>query len=225
MAVHPIDHAPDFEQTANMPTPTAIPAAIPDANADGARDSAPDSAPAAAPDANADADADRGADRDADRDAPAPSPGALLARGVCRLLIDEGFAPMTEWAPTRGLRCDVAALGPKGEIWVVECKSGLPDFRADAKWQGYLPWCERFFFAVDDAFPDQILPQDHGLIRADAYGAGIMRMPAVRPLAAARRKALILRLARGAALRLRGMADPGARAFAAPQRVSPADAS
>jgi hypothetical protein len=205
MALHPIDHAPDFEQTANMPTPTAIPAAIPDANAD--------------------ADADRGADRGADRDAPAPSPGALLARGVCRLLIDEGFAPMTEWAPTRGLRCDVAALGPKGEIWVVECKSGLPDFRADAKWQGYLPWCERFFFAVDDAFPDQILPQDHGLIRADAYGAGIMRMPAVRPLAAARRKALILRLARGAALRLRGMADPGARAFAAPQRVSPADAS
>jgi hypothetical protein len=145
--------------------------------------------------------------------APDAKPGVALARGVCRFLIDEGFAPAVEFAPTRGLRCDVLALGPKGEIWAVECKSGLADFRADAKWQGYLNWCDRFFFAVNGDFPDHVLPGDQGLIRADAWGAGIVRMPEARPLAAARRKALTLRFARGAAMRLRAAADPGARAF------------
>jgi hypothetical protein len=143
-----------------------------------------------------------------------PAPGALLTRGVCRFLIDEGFAPAAEFAPARGLRCDVLALGPKGEIWVVECKSSLADFRSDAKWQGYLGWCDRFFFAVDEDFPDPILPEDHGLIRADAWGAGILRMPEARLLAPARRKALTLRFARGAAMRLRGAVDPGVRAYA-----------
>jgi hypothetical protein len=150
---------------------------------------------------------------------PDPAPGAVLTRGVCRFLIDEGFAPAAEFAPTRGLRCDVLALGPKGEVWVVECKSSLADFRSDAKWQGYLDWCDRFFFAVDANFPDHVLPGDHGLIRADGWGAGVLRMPGPRPLAPARRKALTLRFARGAALRLRGAVDPGARAF------SPGDAA
>jgi hypothetical protein len=142
-----------------------------------------------------------------------PAPGMVLARGVCRFLIDEGFAPVCEFSPAKGLRCDVLALGPKGEVWVVECKSSLTDFRSDGKWPGYAPWCDRLFFAVDAAFPDHVLPEDHGLIRADGFGAAILRMPDPRPLPAARRKALSLRVARGAALRLRGMLDPGARAF------------
>ena len=141
-------------------------------------------------------------------------PGEMLARGACRFLIDQGFAPVAEFAPAKGLRCDVLALGPKGEVWVVECKSGLPDFRADGKWQGYLDWCDRLFFAVDADFPAEVLPEDQGLMIADSFGAEILRMPAARRLAPARRKALSLRFARGAALRLRGALDPGAAAFA-----------
>ena len=53
--------------------------------------------------------------------------------------------------PTRGLRVDVFALGPKGEFWVIECKSSRADFIADGKWQGYLEWCDRYFWAVDAA--------------------------------------------------------------------------
>ncbi len=143
-----------------------------------------------------------------DDPAPDTAPGFALARGVCRFLIDQGFAPAAEFAPTRGLRCDVLALGPKGEIWAVECKSGLADFRADAKWQGYLDWCDRFFFAVDGDFPDAVLPEDQGLIRADAWGAGIVRMPQARALAPARRKALTLRFARAAADRLMRVGEP-----------------
>lgn len=141
---------------------------------------------------------------------PDPQPGVLLARGVCRLLIDLGFAPVAEFVPARGLRTDVFALGPKGEIWIVECKSGLPDFRSDRKWQGYLEFCDRFFFAVDDAFPEGALPGNQGLIRADAYGAEILRQPAEpRSLPPARRKSLTLRAARVASVRLRQALDPG----------------
>jgi hypothetical protein len=64
--------------------------------------------------------------------------GQLLQRGVSRHLASHGFACIEELVPARGLRVDVAALGSKGEIWVVECKSCRADFTSDAKWQGYL---------------------------------------------------------------------------------------
>ncbi len=136
-------------------------------------------------------------------------PGQVLARGVCRFLIDEGLAPVTELSPVRGLRTDVMALAPNGDIWVVECKSSVADFRSDAKWEGYLDWCDRFYFAGPADLPDDLLPEDHGLMIADGYGAEIVRQADKRPLAAARRKALTQRIARVSALRLRTVADPG----------------
>lgn len=148
-------------------------------------------------------------------DIPQPdlAPGFALARGVCRFLLDQGFAPVTEFIPTRGLRADVTALGPKGEIWVIECKSSRVDFQSDRKWEGYLDWCDAFFFAVPAEFPVEILPEEEGLILADAYSAEIVRPAIERKLAAARRKAQTLRLARAAAARLRRAEDPRARAL------------
>jgi hypothetical protein len=136
------------------------------------------------------------------------APGLLIARGTCRMLIALGFAPITEFVPARGLRADVIALGPKGEIWIVECKSGLADYRADRKWQGYLDWCDRFYWAVGPDFPEDILPEGTGLIRADAWSGEILRASPDRPLAPARRKALTLRFARNGADRLRRCLDP-----------------
>lgn len=141
------------------------------------------------------------------------APGFRLARGVCRYLVSSGFSPVTEFSPTRGLRTDVFALGPKGEVWIVECKSSLTDFRTDEKWRGYLDWCDAYFFAVDETFPQEVLPDDEGLIVADEYFADIIRPSAERRLAGARRKALTLKFARHAALRLRGATDPGVAAI------------
>ncbi len=140
----------------------------------------------------------------------ADQPGALLARGVCRMLLGQGAAPLTEFAPAVGLRLDVAALDAGGAVLAVECKSGLADFRSDAKWRGYLDWCDAFYFAVDAAFPLDALPPEEGVIVADAYGGAVLRPPAPRKLAPARRKALTLRIARVAAERLRRTLDPGA---------------
>ncbi|WP_296764551.1 MmcB family DNA repair protein [Sediminimonas sp.] len=142
---------------------------------------------------------------------PSPRPGVVLARGVARALDGFGFASVEEFTPARGLRVDVMGLGPKGELWVVECKSSLADFRADGKWQGYLPWCDRFFWAVDDAFPQEVLPEDTGLIVADSFGAEILRMAPQSPLAPARRKVLTRKFAVHAARRLHALRDPQSR--------------
>lgn len=141
--------------------------------------------------------------------APAPmKPGQLLARGVCRHLLSHGFVTVEELTPSPGLRVDVMALGPKGEIWVVECKSSRADYQADSKWQGYLEWCDRYFWAVDEAFPTELLPQETGLIVADAYDAEIVRMGPESRLAGARRKVMLQKFARHAALRWHAVRDP-----------------
>jgi hypothetical protein len=142
-------------------------------------------------------------------DMPRLMPGQILARGVSRHLLGHDFVTLEEVVPTPGLRVDVMALGPKGEIWVVECKSGRADFRTDRKWQGYLDWCDRFFWAVDADFPTDLLPQGTGLILADGYDAEILRMGPETPLAGARRKMMVQKFARHAALRLQALRDPG----------------
>jgi hypothetical protein len=121
------------------------------------------------------------------------------------------FASLTEFSTRDGLRMDVLALGKKGEIWCVEVKSSRADYLSDRKWEGYLGWCDRFFFAVPESFPDELLPFEHGLIRADAYGADILRWGQEERLAAARRKAMTLQFARNAAQRVQVFTDPRPR--------------
>ncbi len=137
-------------------------------------------------------------------------PGRILARGVCRALQTHGFVCIEEFVPRRGLRLDVLALGAKGEIWVIECKSSRADFTSDRKWQAYPQWGDRYFWAVDGQFPIELLPEDSGVIIADGYGGEILRMAPERRLAPARRKMLTLKAARHAAARLQAFADPGA---------------
>lgn len=144
-----------------------------------------------------------------DPETPSLAPGQLLARGVCRHLRGHNFATLAEFTPERGKRLDVMALGPKGELWVIECKSSRADFTSDSKWGGYLEWGDRYFWAVDAAFPTDLLPDGTGLIIADAYDAEIIRMAPEVKLPPARRRAVTQRFARHAALRLQGLSDPG----------------
>ena len=80
----------------------------------------------------------------------------------------------------------------------------------DSKWEGYLEWCDRFFWAVDADFPVDLLPEDSGLIIADAYDAEIIRIGDEDKLAPARRKSMLHTFATHAARRLHGLRDPGA---------------
>jgi hypothetical protein len=139
---------------------------------------------------------------------PQLPPGQRLARGVQRHLRTLDFVSLAEFVPAPGLRVDVIGLGRRGEVWIVECKSSRDDFMSDGKWQGYLPWCDRFFWATDSAFPVELLPAESGLILADDFDAEIQRWPEPTPLAGARRKALLQRFARTAAGRLLALTDP-----------------
>jgi len=143
-----------------------------------------------------------------DLSSSAARPGQVLARGVCRHLVTHDFVTVEELTPAPGLRVDVMALGPKGEIWVVECKSSRADFAADHKWQGYLEFCDRFFWAVDETFPTELLPDDTGFIIADGYDAEILRLGPETRLAPARRKVMTRKFARHAALRWHAARDP-----------------
>lgn len=139
---------------------------------------------------------------------------AAVARGVCRHLIARGGAPLLEFSLGNGRRADVAAVDDKGRITIVEIKVSVSDFRGDAKWTQYLDYCDDFYFAVPQSFPEDLLNQAHvmpertGVMVADKYDAIVTRAAATTPIAAARRKAESLRFARKAALRLQTMLDP-----------------
>ncbi|MDG2521394.1 DNA repair putative endonuclease MmcB [Caulobacter segnis] len=134
-----------------------------------------------------------------------PETTASVTRGAARLLIGLGYAPLAEVRLPNGRRADLMALGRKGEIVIVEVKSGIEDFRTDRKWGEYAPYCDAFYFAVSPNFPEGVLPEEPGLIVADAFDGAVVREAVAAPLAGARRKALTIAFGRLAALRAAGV--------------------
>jgi hypothetical protein len=130
-----------------------------------------------------------------------PETTDAVTRGAARLMAALGYAPLLEVVLPNGRRADIMALGPRGQIAIVEVKSGLLDFRTDHKWGEYLPYTDAFFFAVAPEFPREALPDEPGLIVADQFGGAVLREAAATPLVPARRKALTLAFARLAATR------------------------
>jgi hypothetical protein len=138
-----------------------------------------------------------------------------VARGVTRLFFRSDLFTLCEVPLPNGRRADMMAIGPKGELVIVEIKVSRADLLGDRKWCDYLDYCDRFFWAVPAGFGlepfdgDGLGPDCAGLIVADRYDAEVVRAAPHRPLAAPRRKAETLRFARRAAQRLVGDLDPG----------------
>lgn len=143
----------------------------------------------------------------------APPIAAEVARGVTRLFCRRDLFAMCEVPLGNGRRADIMAIGPRGELTIVEIKVSKADLVGDGKWGDYLDHCDHFFWAVPPSLAatleqERFLPGEAGLIVADRYDAAVMREPAPRPLAPARRKAELLRFARRAARRLSAQIDP-----------------
>ena len=132
-----------------------------------------------------------------------------IRRGSLRLLHALGFTAVAELPLTSGRRADLVALGSGGEVWIVEIKSCLADFRSDKKWHEYRLHCDRLLFAVSPEFPATALPEDVGLLIADAYSGTLIREGTLHPIASSRRKAMLVRFGRAAASRLAAIHDPG----------------
>ena len=131
-----------------------------------------------------------------------------VARGTTRLLHSLGFSVVRELALASGRRADLVALSAGGELWIVEIKSSVADFRADQKWHDYRQHSDRLFFATTMEVPCEIFPKDTGLIVADAFGAEIVCEAPEHRLHASTRRSVMLAFARAAALRLAALADP-----------------
>jgi len=84
---------------------------------------------------------------------------------------------------------------------MVEVKSCKEDFDVDQKWPEYKQYCDKFYFAVLEGFPQALIPADEGLIIADRFGGAVIRESAVDSLPGARRKSALIRIARHAAFR------------------------
>ena len=133
---------------------------------------------------------------------------ADIARGTRRMLHTLDLVCLAEFTLPNQRRADLLALSQKNRIWIVEIKSSLADFQVDQKWPEYRDYCDEYYFAVADDFPQDVLPDDTGLIVADRFGAQILRNAPQQLLGSARRKALTLRLARTSISRLQAILDP-----------------
>lgn len=136
-----------------------------------------------------------------------PATAARIARGVIRLMDGLGYASLAEYTLGNGRRADILAIDGAGQVTIVEIKSSRADFATDRKWREYLEFCDRFYFAVEPDFPQDLLPVDVGLIIADAHGGSVLREPAVAPINGNRRRSLILGIALTASRRLARIYD------------------
>lgn len=131
-----------------------------------------------------------------------------VRRGTGRLLQNLGFAVLPEFTLATGRRADLVAVKNDGTIWIIEIKSSFEDLRVDQKWPEYRDYCDQLFFAIPTTMDENLMPEDAGLIVADAYGAEILRETETMPLPPARRKSITLAIARVAAMRLHSLWDP-----------------
>jgi hypothetical protein len=126
----------------------------------------------------------------------------LVRRGVQVLLHDMRLAVLPELPLSSGRRADLISLSERGEIWIIEIKSSIEDFRVDRKWPDYRADCDRLFFATHPGVPLDIFPEDCGLFLSDGYGAHMVREAPEHRLPPATRKAVTLNFSRTAAQRL-----------------------
>ena len=119
-----------------------------------------------------------------------------------KLVAEMGAHVIPELSLARGRRADLVALTRQGDIWIIEVKSSIEDFKVDRKWPDYRLHSDRFFFATHPGVPAEIFPGECGFILSDGYGAEILREAPEHRMAAATRKALMLRMARAGAARL-----------------------
>ncbi|MEX0502369.1 MmcB family DNA repair protein [Alphaproteobacteria bacterium LSUCC0719] len=131
-------------------------------------------------------------------------PTLRITDAVANMFIERGDACLREFTLRTGRRVDIIAIGNGGEITIVEVKSSRQDFLSDRKWHEYPEWADRFYFAVADTFPREILPDSDmcGVIITDGFDCLEIQPAPESRLAAQRRNHLVKRIAHIAMRRL-----------------------
>lgn len=148
---------------------------------------------------------------------------ADVARGIARLFARNDVWCLAEMPLRNGRRADLMGVDPKGRVVIVEIKVQRGDLLGDGKWPDYLDFCDRFYWGVPpglDRSPldsDAYRPDCCGIIVADGYDGEIVRPAPLAPLAAARRKVEVERLARTALRRATVALDPQCAPWGTPE--------
>ncbi|MCB2067608.1 MAG: MmcB family DNA repair protein [Erythrobacter sp.] len=139
---------------------------------------------------------------------------AAVCRGIGRLFARNGIWALPEMPLRNGRRADLMGIDAKGQVVIVEVKTARADLLGDGKWPDYLDFCDRFYWGLPPELDRQVLdgpdfrPDFCGVIVADEYDAEIVRPAPSHPLASARRRVEVERLARTALRRLLVAGDP-----------------
>ncbi len=163
------------------------------------------------------------AESPAESSAPSSPAAADVARGICRLFARNDIWCLPEMPLRNGRRADLMGIDPKGRIVIVEIKVSRADLLGDGNWPDYLDFCDRFYWGLPlalDRAPLELAdfrPECCGVIVADGYDAEIVRPAPSQPLAAARRKVEVERLARAALRRSLVGLDPECAPWGQPQ--------
>ncbi len=142
-----------------------------------------------------------------------------VARGIMRLFARNDIWCLSEVPLKNNRRADLMGVDAKGLVVIVEIKVARGDLLGDGKWPDYLDYCDRFFWGVPPGLgraplqTEAYQPDRCGVIVADAYDGEILRHAPLEPLAAARRKVQVERLARMAMRRHTGLLDPKMSGF------------
>lgn len=137
-----------------------------------------------------------------------------VARGISRLFARNDIWCLPEMPLRNGRRADLMGIDAKGQVIIVEIKVARADLLGDGKWTDYLDHCDRFFWGLASHLDracmesEAFRPDQCGLIVADGYDAEILRPAPLMPLAPARRKVEVERLARAALRRQAVAMDP-----------------
>lgn len=144
---------------------------------------------------------------------------AAVSRGICRLFARNDVWMLSEMPLRNGRRADLMGVDAKGRVVIVEIKTARGDLMGDGKWPDYLDFCDRFYWGLPPELDRSALegadfrPDCCGVIVADEYDAEIVRPAPSHPLAAARRRVEVERLARAALRRHLVAADPHCAAW------------
>ena len=131
-------------------------------------------------------------------------PAERITGALARMFIERGDACLREFTLRSGRRVDLIAIGSGGEITIVEVKSSRQDFISDRKWQEYPEWADRFYFAVAEGCPRDLLPgpDESGIIITDGFDCLEVQPAPLVKLAGQRRNHLTRRLAHVAMRRI-----------------------
>ncbi|USA61364.1 MmcB family DNA repair protein [Qipengyuania citrea] len=147
----------------------------------------------------------------------------VVARGIARLFARNDIWCLSEMPLRNGRRADLMGVDSKGRVIIVEIKVQRADLLGDGKWPDYLDFCDRFYWGVPPGLDRSPLegegyrPDCCGIIVADGYDGEILRPAPLRPLAAARRKVEVERLARAALRRATVALDPQCAPWGTPE--------